>query len=221
MSKKKVHIDISFDFYNGLYIGGGKGTPEFALYTLKDIENNPYIPGSTLKGKLRYLVSTIYNGLGHKCDFYFEKNEGCNCILCKMFGYSNRKKGQLNFQNMYLDTENIYKENENYIYDSRTSIQINRYTKVVTDKALFNYQTACTREHLYKGEIDGYLDEEIFKKQLILLNLGFNMMDTIGGFQSRGIGWLGETKNLDIYVDGEKVTNEMFNKWRGELEVRI
>ena len=220
MAKLNIHIDVSINFYNEYFTGGGKGISSIDSYSLKGINGLPYIPGSALKGKLRYITTGLYSSLTkYKCIFYYGEDKKCECIMCKMFGCKENSKGQLNFQNLNLNNYNQLEKDSSNLFNNRDGILINRFMKVAKDSSLFNYETASVGGNFYTGEIDGYLDEETYKGQLLLLYLGFNMMDTLGGFQSRGIGWIGDKKEIDIYVDKKKVTEEMFEEWRGELEV--
>ncbi|MCI7442472.1 MAG: RAMP superfamily CRISPR-associated protein [Clostridium sp.] len=215
MSRNKIHIEIKLNFYNEYFTGGGKGTSAIDCYTLKNIDGMPYIPASALKGKLRYIATEIYDSLFKKeCKNYYKENEKCGCLMCSLFGEKENSRGSLNFENLYLnDNKN------NNIFNERTGIQVNRYLKVVNDKALFKYETSSIGDNYFFGEINGYLEENDYKKQLLILFLAFNYMDTLGGFQSRGIGWIGNKKEIIMYVNGKEVTRKMLDEWRDEIEI--
>lgn len=224
MSKVKIHIDIGIKFYNEFFIGGGKGNSILDSYILKDIYGIPYIPGSAIKGKLRYLTTGIFNNLyKEKCHFYYNNNNECDCLMCRLFGSKDNKKGVLNFQNLNmqnyedLQRDNVLKKN---IVNTRVGIQINRYLKNVNDQSLFKYESGNSLcEKFFIGEIDGYLESSEYKKQLMSLFLGFGNMETIGGYQSRGLGWIDDERKFDIYVNNALVTSEILKEWRDELEV--
>ena len=101
----------------------------------------------------------------------------------------------------------------------RNGIAVNRYLGTVCDESLFNYESVEGGNSHFKGEINGYLDKDNYKKQLLLLFLGFSLMDTLGGFQSRGLGWLGENRKMQIFVDGTEISKTDLHDWRNELEV--
>ena len=215
MARVKVHININIKFYNEYFTGGGKGTSEIDAYTLKNIDGLPYIPGSSFKGKIRYIATSIYSGVFNKeCNSYYGKEEKCNCLMCNMFGGKENNKGLLNFENLYLDNKN-----DKDIFNQRTGIQINRYLGVVNDKALFKYETSSTGDNSFVGEINGYLEEENYKKQLLILFLSLNYMETLGGFQSRGIGWISDNKKISMYINGKEVTQKVLGEWRNEIEI--
>lgn len=217
MKKVKVHIDIELKFYNEYFIGGGKGISSLDSYVLKDINDKPYIPATTLKGKLRYISTLIYDGLTNsRCEGYYEKHDKCNCIICNMFGSKENSIGRLKFQNLLLNDNGDNKGR----YSVRNGIEVNRKLKVTKDKSLFKYETvALDRDEKFIGEIDGYLSEDIYKKQIIVLFLAFNMMDTIGAMQSRGLGWLDSSSSIEVKVDGVTITKEILQEWRKEIEI--
>lgn len=215
MSRVKINIKIDIDFYNEFFIGGGKGNSNIDSYVLKDINGIPYIPGSTFKGKLRYMTTLVYNMFSkNACISRLYKDKKCNCLICDIFGERDNQKGKLNFSNLILSEDN----NKDLI-NIRNGIAVNRYLGTVCDKSLFNYEAVKSGSNHFKGEINGYLDEETYKKQLLLLFLGFSLIEALGGFQSRGLGWLGETRKMQIFVDGKEISKSNLQDWRNELEV--
>ncbi|MDY3828804.1 MAG: RAMP superfamily CRISPR-associated protein [Clostridium sp.] len=215
MPKVKVDIDIRLKFYSAFFIGGGKGNSEVDLYALKDINGIPYIPGSSIKGKLRYMTTMVHNKImKEKCKA--NDDIKCNCPVCSMFGGKENNKGSLRFSGLYFDDISIGEK----IINVRNGIKLNRFLGCVEDQSLYNYETVESENNTFNGKINGYLDEKTYKKQLLLLFLGFSMLDTIGGMQSKGIGWLDEAKEMIIYVNGEEISSSILNEWRNELEVQ-
>ena len=215
MNKVKVNINICIDFYNEFFIGGGKGNSDIDLYVLKDVNGAPYIPGSALKGKLRYMV-TLVNNIFAQNKYNCTRNEGekCECLVCDIFGNKDNKKGKLNFGNLSL-SNGVYGDTIHV----RNGIAVNRYLGIVCDKSLFKFESVQNKNNYFIGEINGYLSEGKYKKQLLLLFLGFSLIETLGGFQSRGLGWLGKTKEIKIYVDNKEISKADLNDWRNELEM--
>lgn len=215
MNKIKIKIDVNISFYNEYFIGGGKGTSQIGNYVLKDINGLSYIPGTSLKGKLRYNVTSIYNSIKeHKCNFYNDSQEPCGCIICDMFGEKNNLKGSLYYSNL-----NRSSENKNELFSVRSGIQVNRYMKVTKDLSFFLTQTAGEAGTAnYEGKIQGYLNENTYKEQLVFLYTAFYLTNTIGGNQSRGLGWLSDDKSLHIYVNGKEIDREKLREWSDEIE---
>lgn len=77
----------------GLQIGGNKETAEIGGIdqpVIRDPQGYPYIPGSSLKGKMRTLIEwekglVDKNGKVHECD---DEESALTCPVCKVFGAS-------------------------------------------------------------------------------------------------------------------------------------
>lgn len=218
MGKVKVRIEVGLSFYNEFFIGGGKGISNIDNYILKDINGLPYIPGSMLKGKLRYNFSRIYEMVSEKkCKMSDSGEKYCGCYICEMFGEKENSRGSLYFSNLEIYNNGINKSN---LYSVRNGIQINRYLKTTNDQSLFNTQTSGQAGELkFSGKIEGYLKSSDYRKQLILLYTALKFTDSLGASQSRGLGWLSDDKKIKIYVDNSEVTKQNLLDWREEVEV--
>lgn len=66
MNLKQVEYKVTIELESGLHIGGGDSTIEIGGVDNKVIRdmvsNEPYIPGSSLKGKVRSLLEDYYHG---------------------------------------------------------------------------------------------------------------------------------------------------------------
>lgn len=220
MGKVKILIKLKVKFYNEYFTGGGKGTSVISEYMQKDILGLPYIAGTALKGKLRYWGVNIYQALSNqKCSMYYHSNKSCECMICKMFGSGDNKQGLLRFQNLSLKVADSLDSREKQIFNYRPGIQINRYMNVVSDGALRSYETASNiTDSYFHGEINGYLEESEYKKQLVILYLAFQMMETLGGFQSRGLGWI-DKKKMNIYINSKEITETELQLWGDKVEI--
>jgi len=77
----------------GLQIGGNKETAEIGGIdqpVIRDPQGYPYIPGSSLKGKMRTLIEwqkglVSDDGTVHQCN---SESEALKCPVCKVFGAS-------------------------------------------------------------------------------------------------------------------------------------
>lgn len=220
MSKVKIRIEIGLAFYNEYFIGGGKGLSNIDNHIIKDSVGRPYIPASTVKGRLRHETSRLYNSLekDNKCIFFQQKeDETCNCLVCKMFGNKGVAKGELNFSNLAAEDYNKHLKS---LYSVRAGVQINRYLGTTKDDALFFTETSgCGGNINFRGKIEGYVQEDTYKYQILLLYLAFAFIDTLGGNQSRGIGWIKDGKQFDIYVDEEKVEVNNLIEWGEKFEI--
>ena len=195
------------NFYNGMFIGGGKGTGLIDSFVLKDYNNKPYIPGSTVKGKVKHNYTMLVNSFLEERDFH----------ISQIFGQGGNSQGTLYFEDLKLQDNCI---SDKYLYDTRTGILVNRYNNQVKDQALFQYEVSgISEEQKFAGGIEGYIDKESYKKQIILLYTAIRMVETIGGNQSRGLGWLGEDCQVKIYLDNRYIDEDALRNWGDEVEV--
>ncbi len=99
----------------GLHIGGVSEYEIGAIdnVVVKDSEEFPYIPGSSLKGKIRSLIETTFPGKLAYLNNDVNKEEPCSCekcVVCKTFGFSKNKSekkliGGLIFRDAYIVNE--------------------------------------------------------------------------------------------------------------------
>lgn len=210
---------------SGLHIGSGNmemhigGTDSPVIKHPHTLE--PYIPGSSLKGKVRSLLE-MESGLMIKTggdvlspkilkdnDLTPEQKEACEAIL-KIFGSSGAETGEdynlgptrVSFADCYLNEE--WKKNarvnrwqltevksENKIDRIRGTAEHPRFIERVPEGTEFDFR--LTFKVLDEG------DEELFDKWL-LRGLKLLELDALGGSGSRGYGRI---KFEDLTCDGE------------------
>jgi len=200
--KKKNYI-IKLKILTGLHIGIGSDRPEIGGIDnpfIKDpISKLPYIPGSSLKGKLRSLLETETD----KFKITDKKENGktkeiINDEILKVYGGGNEptrlifrdltlsvnggEKGDINFKEKFLKGE-IQTE-------AKTEVAINRKT----GKAAGSGPRTTERippETEFEGEIlIRYSDENDLKNTISILDKAVELLnnDYLGGSGSRGYG---------------------------------
>lgn len=112
--KYKVKISTKLTLLSGLHIGGGDSGIEIGgidspVIKIGTKEKQPYIPGSSLKGKMRCLLEQIY-GIdeigGGKSDIV-SKTKECNAIN-NLFGYSHdNKPSKIIVRDSYLTKDSV------------------------------------------------------------------------------------------------------------------
>ncbi|MBD3211388.1 MAG: type III-A CRISPR-associated RAMP protein Csm3, partial [Candidatus Lokiarchaeota archaeon] len=126
--KAKVQITGKIRALTGLSIGGSGGTLEIGgvdkPIIRNPLTNEPYIPGSSLKGKFRsllekYLGKELINEVSknpliriHKCD---DENEYLNCPVCILFGSSEKKNSKpslLIVRDAFLQDGEVYSKQD-------------------------------------------------------------------------------------------------------------
>ncbi|MCX7679132.1 MAG: type III-A CRISPR-associated RAMP protein Csm3 [Spirochaetes bacterium] len=184
----------------GLHIGAGSETIEIGGIdnpVIKDPRTGlPYIPGSSIKGKMRSLLETSEKKFGGKDK---DKNGPCNCgkidcLICKVFGNTNKdsKTGitRAVFRDCFLDDESIRMLNERNLTATEAKMEntIDRirgtaYNPRTTERVIaglsFDFEIAL---RILSGDDEKQI-KEFIKKGLNLLQ-----MDALGGSGSRGYG---------------------------------
>ncbi|MFZ5591140.1 MAG: RAMP superfamily CRISPR-associated protein [Bacillota bacterium] len=182
-------------------------------YLLLDGRGRPYIPGSSLKGKLRAYARHLVN-----CLNGFVPCSGaadCPCDVCELFGSSGNRPGRLYFPDLYLTGEE-----SGFSLHTAGRVALERYRRVARDQALAFIQVAeLGAGAVWQGEITGTLAGEALKRQLVLLSLALRQIYALGGGVSGGWGRL----NLDWQVywvdqDGECcLSPDLLQKWSEEI----
>lgn len=209
----KFEITGTIEVLTGMHIGGSK---EFSAIgavdspVMRDVKtNDPFIPGSSIKGKLRFLLQEKY-GKGitktHNDDVE---------LVCRLFGSGSTKENnnpqmsRLYFSDAFLTNKDYFKsiginevtevKFENYI-ERFTSIAVPRQIERVIRGSEFGLNI------IYNGEKDEDVEEDLgyLKEAFELLKYS-----ALGGSGSRGYGRV-KIKDLKINlvtgdIDGERV----------------
>lgn len=181
MDKYKILITLE----SGMMIGSGND--EFKLGGVDastiTINEKPYIPGSSLKGKLRSL-----------------SNEQQQEEINKYFGGKNDDQGNLNMSNRILFSDLLLKENEEEKDQNYFEI---KYENSITEDsegekmATPRINKRTTANLVFEGKVmipqNNSGAEELLKKLLEELKQGY-----IGSNGSRGYGWVKEAELTKI-----------------------
>ncbi|HXK70756.1 MAG TPA: type III-A CRISPR-associated RAMP protein Csm3 [Caldisericia bacterium] len=213
----------------GMHIGASKENIEIGAIdspVVRDpVTREPYIPGSSLKGKLRTLLEKALNKIPnraigqdvkiHVCD---DAEQAINCKVCRMFGSTGKGEGnnfpaRLIIRDLYLTPESVEK-----LSDIDTGLQytewkfenaIDRVTSAANPRQLERVPKGAefALEIIYNVEDLNSIIEDLknLKLALDLLEL-----DALGGHGSRGYGKVSiklnkiETKTIEYIKDNSK-----------------
>ena len=204
---KKIKINTSITLITGLHIGGnsenveigGIDNPVIKLASKGDI---PYIPGSSLKGKMRCLLEQVAGapkvGLDEKVNNLFgiteskannTSNQPSKIIVRDAMLSDDSKKMLLECDNLDMPyTENKF---ENVIDRVKGIAQHPRQTERVPAGAIFNAEF-----------IINIWDDDNEQEMIALFEKGIRMLenDYLGGSGSRGYGQIkfGEMKKTEL-----------------------
>lgn len=201
------------ELLSGLHIGGGDDTMKIGgidNQVIKDINSkNPYIPGSSLKGKMRSLLEWNIGVVGiadgnpfgsqFLTDGIFQdinKKQTAENLI-KIFGDSNSKnKGEFGITRISVGDCSLIEEGlktseakyENVIDRKSGTAQHPRQTERVPAGVKFNY-------NIKLKVLDG--DDETALKQMVEKGLELLENDYLGGNGSRGYGRVAFSNKID------------------------
>jgi len=143
--EKKIFISAKLQLVTGLHIGDNKENVEIGgvdnpVVRRKD-NNEPYIPGSSLKGKMRCLLEQVY-GINAESNF---RNNGC--IVEKLFGAVENKNEIIKLEK---------KLNENHITKEEFEIEKLKYDSIPS--RLIVRDSYLTKEWAEKLKNNEYTD---------------------------------------------------------------
>jgi len=204
-------IEGNIKCLTGLHIGGSSETIEIGGMDSPVIKHpltkEPYIPGSSLKGKMRSLLELKLGrvdpeGKPHQCKapdcpicriFGSSAGEGSTCGLGRLIVHDAKRK-QVEGQLDLTQTEVKYENTINRI----SSTAIPRQMERVPADAVFSFQMDY---RIFNVDDDnGEMDKELF--DYVLQGMKLVQMDTLGGSGSRGYGKV-KFENVTVtYPDG-------------------
>ncbi|MEO0088631.1 MAG: type III-A CRISPR-associated RAMP protein Csm3 [candidate division WOR-3 bacterium] len=214
----KVIIKSNIYVKTGIRIGGpteGLKIGGIDNPVIKDAYGKPYIPGSSLKGKLRSLTE-IKEGKPlddesgiHRCSNPQDYNQ---CVVCKIYGVMDLKSDgstpiltRLIVRDTYLDEKSITEEMKDNLEfpwtEIKTEINIDRRTGTVSKVGGLRTPERVPAGAIFKDcemifniyeEGDKDLLKKLFEAMLWLED------DYLGGMGSRGYGKV-KFKDIEIY----------------------
>ena len=210
------HLEGIIYVETGLHIGAGGDEMEIMAVdnpVIKDPEGTPYIPGSSLKGKMRSLLELFtgklgHNGRVHKCN---SSEEAAKCPICRIFGVAGDSDcdfgpGRLLVRDSIMasaDSETKKKSIEikweNTINRLRGVAEHPRQMERVPRGAEFDFRIDY---RVFDTGDDGETDKEFFDCVRFAMNL--LQKDYLGGSGSRGYGRISFKNTTD--ENGEEPT---------------
>lgn len=176
----------------------------------------PYIPGSSLKGKMRSLLELLYGRLATDPR---DPGSPCwcgKCPVCILFGSGSSantfEPTRLIFRDTFL-TESSAELIEKVDLEDKPGVRIDRITGKAAGGALFPMKRipeGCEFDFGISARIFEKDNKENFRK---ILATGLYLMeqDALGGGGSRGSGWIGFS---NIEWDGKKFNTN----WQEEIK---
>lgn len=227
---KKLVIKTEITLLTGLHIGGNKDSVEIGgidnpVIKIGTKKGEPYIPGSSLKGKIRSLLEQIHGisevGGGRKG---IEKKTDMANKINDLFGYADDyKPSKIIFRDAYLTEDSLKKLTESGDFLDMPFTE-NKYENTIDRKTGITVRGGLRQTERVPAGVSFDLsfvlniwdNDEDGKKSLNLLKEGIYALehDYLGGSGSRGYGQISITtiKEYSNYVDYDKESKEGFVK---------
>lgn len=206
---KHVAIRATLETKSGLHIGGTEAAMNIGgsdSPIIRDFYGKPYIPGSSLKGKLRSMLEYKLGktATGQPCGCGFP-----NCMVCRVFGAHRNLKHDLGPSRIIVrdaalsestikQIQGFQSEGKEYS-ETKTETMIDRRTGMAAGGSLRNQERlpagACFNLEISLRVFDGDNEKEMV--DFVKEGLSLLQKDYLGGSGTRGSGWV-EIKNLTV-----------------------
>lgn len=215
----KIEISGTIEIVTGLHIGGSSAFSAIGAVDSPVImdtrTNQPMIPGSSLKGKMRALLAKQYNTAIAKTA-----DDDAEC-LTNLFGSAKSKKeSRVLFTDMFLDNlDELKRAGLTGATEVKFENAISRMTAVANPRQIERVVRGAQFPMQLIYEYTDKTDEETLLQDFRILKEGFKLLeyDYLGGSGSRGYG---RVKFLDL--DAEPVIGDvddaLMEKCRAILE---
>lgn len=191
-TKKNFMIQI----ISGLHIGDSKDSVNIGgcdSPVVKDVTGRPYIPGSSIKGKLRSLLEAKLNKISTD-----GRPHGCNdaaCNICALFGTSSNDakfRGRLIVRDSFVSPSQ-HNRKENDFFEIKAETAIDRTSGKALNGSLRFTERVVPGTQLMLEVVLRWLPEDDENRRNQLINLVEDCLlmlqsDYLGGKGSRGYG---------------------------------
>lgn len=206
--------------------------------TSRDADGKLIIPGSTLKGRLRWECERIARALDwqvceapqpdNMCPYYWHHRgiqEDRFCSLCAIFGAPSKpsplsfsdatlSKGDERLQNTpVFQLRRSVNERRPFDAQIRPGVSISRSRRAALSERLFFLETSAPNARFrFKATIEGV---GLSDQQRALLLAGLRSLSLVGGGRSRGLGWV---QLISCVLDGKPLTEPYWQELLKPLE---
>lgn len=189
----KVSVEGKLKLLSGMHIGGSKAFSAIGAVDSPVIRNSfnkePYIPGSSIKGKMRYLLARVYAGDGFMKSIDREEKE-----IKRLFGSS--AKNDIIISRLQFSDLNLSEESKIQMEKFSTDLYL---TEVKYENTIYRLTAEANPRQLERvpagAEFDFRLIYNIEEEQTLkedMKNIGkmFSLLedDYLGGSGTRGYG---------------------------------
>lgn len=199
----KIEISGTIEIVTGLHIGGSSAFSAIGAVdspvVMDTRTNQPMIPGSSLKGKMRALLAKQYNANIAKLANTADDDAEC---LTDLFGSAKAKKeSRILFTDMFLgNLDELKRAGLTGATEVKFENSISRMTAVANPRQIERVVRGAKFPMQLIYEYSDKIDEETLLQDFRILKEGFMLLeyDYLGGSGSRGYGRI---KFLDLYAE--------------------
>lgn len=206
---------------SGLHIGGNKDTIEIGGMDNPVIKNPvtelPYIPGSSIKGKMRFLLEWKLGKVTNSREPHGCPPDNGDCPICRIFGNTDKSKTYGPTRLMVSDCNLVLSDDDKKKFDKDELIyledkvenRINRLTGAAIDPRhvervpaglVFDFGLTYKIFEIDDADMTNNKDETNWQE--VLNALYYLQEDALGGSGSRGYG---KIEFVDLELDGAPV----------------
>lgn len=233
----KIEMMGRLECLTGLHIGASKETVEIGGLdspVVRDpVTNEPYIPGSSLKGKLRSLLekanpqlfSNRSGGSGtfrHECDDWEQRDKSpgaLNCPVCRLFGSTgpgekNRNyPARLKIRDIWLTNREELEKIDTGLFLTEWKFEngIDRITSAANPRNIERVPKGAQFQFSIVYDVE---DPVTLEDDLQNLHLAIRLLhdDSLGGHGSRGYG--------QVKMDFEQIEARCIDYYKGKPEMK-
>lgn len=199
----KIEISGIIEIVTGLHIGGSSAFSAIGAVdspvVMDTRTNQPMIPGSSIKGKMRALLAKQYNADIAKLANTADDDAEC---LTDLFGSAKAKKeSRILFTDMFLgNLDELKRAGLTGATEVKFENSISRMTAVANPRQIERVVRGAKFPMQLIYEYSDKIDEETLLQDFRILKEGFMLLeyDYLGGSGSRGYGRI---KFLDLYAE--------------------
>jgi CRISPR/Cas system CSM-associated protein Csm3 (group 7 of RAMP superfamily) len=199
MTLLTIRLTITLESAMSIGAGGSAGTIADKSI-VRDGWGRPLIPGSQVKGKLRWAVEQLLRGMGHAIPSPFDAEIETRTLVRELFG-SPEQRSPLRFADLpaTLVAAEQAPAMQRQFGQVRPSVSINRRRGTAEDARLLFQETALEgMQFTHERAIAGNLPDADAEQYAALLWAALKLTDRWGGAKSRGLGWAGVEANLAL-----------------------
>ena len=202
----KIEISGTIEIVTGLHIGGSSAFSAIGAVDSPVImdtrTNQPMIPGSSLKGKMRALLAKQYNTVLAKTA-----DEDAECLTGLFGSAKTKKESRILFTDMFLDNlEELKRAGLTSATEVKFENSISRTTAVANPRQIERVVRGAQFPMQLIYEFSDEIHSDTMLQDFRILKEGFKLLeyDYLGGSGSRGYG---RVKFLDL--DAEPVIGDV------------